>query len=211
MNISTFPGPCPRWETRRTILRQYAPADERAFLDLWCDPVVQRFSFVEYLDPPRTERFLRETIESMDQGSTFFVVVEDKERREVLGHVNLSFKPPPPNCESDGGCGGRDDRDLPDASIGIALKARYRGRGFGTEVMHWLITYGFRELGLRRISLTVVEDNIPALRMYKKIGFVEEERRREVSPSKGHPRDFVCMGIIREEWDLQKGRRRTFP
>lgn len=137
-------------------------------MDLWCDPVVQRWSFVEYLDPSRTERFLRETIESVDQGSTFFVVVEDKEKREVLGHVNLTFKPPrPSNCES--GCGGADDRDLPDASIGITLKARYRGRGFGTEVMHWLITYGFREFGLGRISLTVVEDNIPALRMYKKM------------------------------------------
>ena len=115
------------------------------------------------------EQFLRTTIESIDQGSTFFVVVEDKEKHEVLGHVSLNFKPSrPPNCELDGGGGGGDD-DSADASIGIALKARYRGRGFGTEVMHWLITYGFRELGLGRISLTVLEDNIPALRMYKKM------------------------------------------
>ena len=165
MRTSTFPRST-RWETRRTLLRHYVPADERAFLDLWGDPVVQRWSFVEYLDPSGTERFLRETLESIDQGATFFVVVEDKEKREVLGHVSLTFKPtpsPPPNGESGGG-----DDEL-DASIGIALKERYRGRGFGTEVMHWLITYGFRELGLRRISLTVLEDNIPALRMYKKM------------------------------------------
>lgn len=139
-------------------------------MDLWGDPVVQRWSFVEHLSPPRTEQFLRTTIESVDRGSTFFVVVEDKEKHEVLGHVSLNFKPsgPPPNCDLDGGAGGDDD-DSAEASIGIALKARYRGRGFGTEVMHWLITYGFRELGLRRISLTVLEDNIPALRMYKKM------------------------------------------
>jgi RimJ/RimL family protein N-acetyltransferase len=142
-------------------LRHYVPADERAFLDLWGDPVVQRWSFVEYLDPSGTERFLRETVES---SATFFVVVEDKEKREVLGHVSLTFKPP--NGETGGDGGGGDEVD---ASIGIALKARYRGRGFGTEVMHWLITHGFRELGLRRISLTVLEDNIPALRMYKKM------------------------------------------
>ena len=98
----------------------------------------------------------------MDKGSVFFVVVEDKERHEVLGHVSLSVKPRPPDRESD-------DDDESDAAVGIALKARYRGRGFGTEVMHWLITFGFRELGLHRISLTVLEDNMPALRMYKKM------------------------------------------
>ena len=89
----------------------------------------------------------------MADGTIFFVVVEDKERHEFLGHISLNFKPPPER----------------DAAVGIALKGRYRGRGFGTELMHWLITYGFREFGLRRISLNVLEDNILALRMYKKM------------------------------------------
>jgi RimJ/RimL family protein N-acetyltransferase len=105
------------------------------------------------------QRFLQEMIESTANGSVFFAVVEDKERHEVLGHVNLTFKPRPPN---------RGSWVESDAAVGIALNATYRGRGFGTEVMHWLITYGFGELGLRRISLNVLEDNTPAIRMYKK-------------------------------------------
>lgn len=143
----------PRWETSRTTLRRYAPTDEREFLNLWGDPLVQRFSFIEDLSPTRTEQFLQKTIESMDKGTIFFLVVEDKERHEFLGHISLNFKPPPER----------------DAAVGIALKGRHRGRGFGTELMHWLITYGFREFGLRRISLNVLEDNIVALRMYKKM------------------------------------------
>jgi len=122
-------------------------------LNLWTDPVVQRLSFIEDLTPTRIEQFLQTTVQSISKGSIFFVVVEDKEKREFLGHVSLSFKPHP---------------DL-DAAVSIAFNARSRGRGFGTEVMHWVITYGFREFGLRRISLTVLEDNIPALRMYKKM------------------------------------------
>jgi RimJ/RimL family protein N-acetyltransferase len=89
----------------------------------------------------------------MAKGSILILVVEDKERREFLGHISLNFKP----------------SHVHDAALGIALMERYRGRGFGTELMHWLITYGFRELGLHRISLTVLEDNKPALRMYKKM------------------------------------------
>ena len=146
-------SPYSRWETSRTTLRRYASTDEREFLDLWGDPLVQRFSFIEDLSRTRTEQFLQRTIESMADGTIFFVVVEDKERHEFLGHISLNFKLPPER----------------DAAVGIALKGRYRGRGFGTELMHWLITYGFREFGLRRISLNVLEDNILALRMYKKM------------------------------------------
>jgi hypothetical protein len=41
-------------------------------------------------------------------------------------------------------------------------------------------------------------------------GFIEKERRREVSQSR-YPRDFICMDIAREEWDIHKGRRMAFP
>ncbi|KAI9456165.1 acyl-CoA N-acyltransferase [Russula earlei] len=194
-HVSTYSYPSLPWETSRTILRRYAPTDERAFLNLWNDPVVQRSSFVEDLSPLRTEQLLQTTIQSISKGSIFFLVVEDKEKREFLGHVSLSFNPQPEH----------------DAAISIALSAGYRGRGFGTEVMHWVITYGFREFGLRRISLTVLEDNIPALRMYRKIGFIDEGTRKQGSRSSSQPRNIICMGIVREEWDIQSGRRRALP
>jgi RimJ/RimL family protein N-acetyltransferase len=151
MNAPT--SPYSPWETSRTTLRHYAPTDEREFLDLWGEPIVQRFSFIEDLSPTRTEQFLQSTVESMTNGTIFFLVVEDKEGHEFLGHISLNFKPPPER----------------DAAVAIALKERYRGRGFGTELMRWLIAYGFREFGLGRISLNVLEDNILALKMYQKM------------------------------------------
>ena len=211
-NTNALPFPVSCWETVRTVLRPYTQADENAFLDLWGDPVVQRLSFIEVLSPKETGDFLRRTLESVAKGEIFLVVVEDKERREFLGQVSLNLKPPP---ERDG-------------VVGIALKGRYRGRGFGTELMHWLITYGFRELGLRRISLTVMEGNIPALRMYKKVqvlnvpeiggctnleadsGFIDEGRTGGGTRSDGQSGVFICMGIEREEWDIQRGRKREF-
>src|SRR6266404_2727731 len=145
----TASHPESRWQTDRTVLRPYTPADEKAFLRLWNDPVVQRLSFIEDLSPTQTEQFLQRTIEAIASDLLFFVVVEEKDRREFIGHVSLNFKPPSRH----------------DAVVGIALEGRYRGRGFGTELMLWLITYGFHELGLHRISLGVLEDNIAALKM----------------------------------------------
>lgn len=145
-------------------MRPYDATDERAILRLWSDPVIQRWSFFDDLSHSQAEWFLQRMIESIDKGSIFFVVIEDKERHEVLGHVSLNYKLSPNHESVDAS-----DGSAPDAAIGIALKESYRGRGFGTEVMHWLITYGFGELGLRRISLTVLENNIHAVRMYKKM------------------------------------------
>jgi RimJ/RimL family protein N-acetyltransferase len=42
-------------------------------------------------------------------------------------------------------------------------------------------------------------------------GFIDEGRRRESSHSNGQPRIIICMGIVREEWDVLEGRRRAFP
>ncbi|KAF8272244.1 acyl-CoA N-acyltransferase [Lactarius quietus] len=192
--MTTLPFPESRRQTDRTVLRPYTPADEKDFLGLWSDPVVQRLSFIEYLSPTRTEQFLQKTIQAISNGSLFFMVVEEKERREFIGHVSLNFKPP-------------SNRD---AVVGIALKDGYRGRGFGTELMLWLITHGFREFGLNRISLTVLQDNISALKMYKKIGFILEGRNKWVTRSHGNTRDIICMSIEREQWDTQRGRKREF-
>ena len=152
--MTALPFPESWWQTDRTVLRPYTPADEKDFLELWSDPVVQRLSFVEYLSPTRTKQFLQRTIQAIASGSLFFMVVEEKERHDFIGHVSLNFLKPPSNHV---------------AAVGIALKDEYRGRGFGTELMLWLITHGFRVFGLNRISLTVLEDNMPALKMYKKM------------------------------------------
>lgn len=41
-------------------------------------------------------------------------------------------------------------------------------------------------------------------------GFIDEGRRRDGSRSDGQARIFICMGIIREEWDIQRGRKQPY-
>lgn len=55
-------------------------------------------------------------------------------------------------------------------SIGISLRSAYRGEGIGTELMKSLIDEA-RTLGLRLLTLTCFETNVPALHMYEKLGF----------------------------------------
>ncbi len=92
-----------------------------------------------------------------------------------------------------------------DAFVGIGLGERdYWGKGYGTEAMNILLGYAFRELGLRRVSLTVFEYNPRAIHSYEKVGFVHEGRLRQALNRDGRRWDILFMGILREEWEAKQ-------
>jgi len=88
-----------------------------------------------------------------------------------------------------------------EAFAGIGIGAReFWGKGYGTDAMCLLLRYGFIELNLRRISLTVFEFNQRAMRSYEKAGFRLEGRQRQLMQREGRRWDILYMGILREEW-----------
>lgn len=89
-----------------------------------------------------------------------------------------------------------------DAWVGIGIGERdYWGKGYGTEAFNLLLAFGFRELNLRRISLSVFEYNPRAIRSYEKLGFQQEGRQREWLNRGGKRWDLIFMGILRQEWE----------
>jgi RimJ/RimL family protein N-acetyltransferase len=91
------------------------------------------------------------------------------------------------------------------ATIGIALGREYLGRGYGTDAMRVIVDYGFRELGLHRVQLTVAPFNPAGIRAYEKAGFAEEGRRREAVWHDGRWYDEVLMSVLEHEWAARRG------
>lgn len=86
--------------------------------------------------------------------------------------------------------------------VGIGIGDReYWGKGYGSEAMKLILRFGFEQLNLKRVSLTVFEYNQRAYRSYIKCGFKEEGRLRQWMQRSGERSDLVFMGILREEWD----------
>lgn len=52
-----------------------------------------------------------------------------------------------------------------------------RGKGYAKEAIHLLLEFGFLQMGLRKVYLEVKEKNDPAIKIYKKAGFVEYKRK----------------------------------
>lgn len=73
------------------------------------------------------------------------------------------------------------------------------GRGYGTDAMHVIVKYGFREMGLHRIQLGVAPFDPAGLRAYEKAGFTEEGRDRDSVWHDGRWYDEVMMSILDHE------------
>lgn len=86
--------------------------------------------------------------------------------------------------------------------VGLGIwRAEDRCRGYGGDALRTLMRWAFRHLNLHRLELSVDPDNAPALRIYHKLGFVEEGRRREQHFDDGVYRDEIMMGVLRREFE----------
>jgi UDP-4-amino-4,6-dideoxy-N-acetyl-beta-L-altrosamine N-acetyltransferase len=72
----------------------------------------------------------------------------------------------------------------------------YRGQGVGYIASLKIIEHGVNNLGLQRIWLTVLSSNIPAIKMYEKLGFEFEGTMRNALYKDGEFRNLMIMGLI---------------
>lgn len=79
-----------------------------------------------------------------------------------------------------------------------------QGKGYGTEAMKLLMSYGFNTLNLNRLDLKVNDFNSRAIKCYQKLGFVEEGRMREATFVNGKYHDQILMSILQNEWKNTK-------
>jgi len=83
------------------------------------------------------------------------------------------------------------------AEAGIVIgEKEYQSKGFGTEAMELLLEYGFKTVNLNRIELDTYAFNVRALKSYKKVGFIEEGRKRQFMWNKGKYHDAIMISIL---------------
>ena len=86
-------------------------------------------------------------------------------------------------------------------SLGYGLtKLEYRGKGYATDAVRAILRYGFRYLGLERISAITQEENIGSQRVLEKCGFTLEGRERKAKYLAGRRHDKLHYGLLIEEY-----------
>ncbi|HEV2610695.1 MAG TPA: GNAT family protein, partial [Noviherbaspirillum sp.] len=90
-------------------------------------------------------------------------------------------------------------------AIWIGDKA-YQGKGAGEFATRSVLRHAFNDLNLHRLHLTVLATNERALKLYRKVGFVEEGRLRQAVYKDGRYIDLIRMGMIEEEYGQGKAK-----
>lgn len=93
------------------------------------------------------------------------------------------------------------DLDHRTAHFRIAIfQSKNCGQGVGSEATKMTLQFGFETLNLHRIELEVFSFNERAYRAYRRVGFVEEGRKRDAIYIRGQYHDVIMMGILQHEY-----------
>jgi ribosomal-protein-alanine N-acetyltransferase len=154
----------PALETCRLTLRELAPEDAPAIQAWQNSPMQWRHMAVEpaeFFDAAaRIANYLR--YRGDDANRRLFVYAARLKRDgPLIGSVSLA-------------------RSHPEiASLGLSVAASHGGRGYGTELAHRILAFGFGDVRFNRIAADVAVENHPCLRVMEKIGMQREGVARE--------------------------------
>ena len=172
--------------TERLRLREFACDDWRAVLDYQRDPRYLRYYPWDY----RSEADVRAFVAMFREWQTeeprrrFQLAMARREDDRLIGNCGIRRKP------------GNDW----EADIGYELAPDCWGNGYATEAARAIVDFGFKELGLRRISSWCIADNVASSRVLERLGFQPEGRLRRNEYFKGRWWDTLIYGLLSDEW-----------
>jgi RimJ/RimL family protein N-acetyltransferase len=90
--------------------------------------------------------------------------------------------------------GGRRARMRHAGEFGISVLQAYAGQGLGRALLEYLLAWAERSGVVRKINLKVRVDNLPAIRLYERMGWVHEGCTSRDTLIDGKFNDCLLMG-----------------
>ncbi|PPQ77475.1 hypothetical protein CVT25_011345 [Psilocybe cyanescens] len=138
--------------TARLRLRGSMPSDAENLLALYNDERVAPWITEGYIVPKHATYL--ETINAFIASCILSCVVEETETGDFVGLSSFV---------------GQGEAKNRNAIMCIALMPRHWSKGYGAEVMSFLIDYAFHDMNMHRVSLTVFEGNERAMELYRRL------------------------------------------
>ena len=183
----------------RVLLRPFTPADIDAMGPILADPEVACLTGSVHTTEetqgrsPAVDEAMRRWYETRaDQDDRLDLAAVDRASGECVGEVVLNLWEP-----HDQSCNFR-----------TLLGPAGRGRGLGTEATTLLLEHAFTATDLHRVELEVFSFNPRAQRMYERVGFRIEGRKREAFVFDGERLDVILLAVLRPEWQPSSISRR---
>ena len=92
------------------------------------------------------------------------------------------------------------DRTHRSMCVGGDIAEEFSGQGHGKAMYELIFKLGFNSWGMHRLWLLVLETNHRAIKLYKKMGFVDEGKQRKARYKNGQYLDYLMMSILEDEY-----------
>ncbi len=116
--------------------------------------------------------------------------IVEQETGEAIGHISL-------------GSISRKNRSARISRVLIGSNAA-KGKGLCKQMMEKVLSIGFNQLNLHRISLGVFDFNTAAIKCYESVGFIKEGHMRDVLWFKDAYWSIIEMSILKHEWSAKQ-------
>ena len=168
----------------RVELRRHTRENYRLYGEWYGDPEIWRLTSwaASPPSPSAVERLFEDREHSPTDDSFAIHLKDEEEPIGVISLMNIS-----------------EANDSAELSV-ILGHPEDRHHGYGAEAIATIIRYGFEELGLNRVGLSVFAFNEDAISTYEKVGFSEEGRLRQALKRDGIFHDAILMSVLRSEW-----------
>ena len=178
------------WQGKKIRLRPLRIEDaEQGFIDSLDSPSRQFFQLG--IELPTSIQLQRASLERYvgckDTNGVIVFAIENLEGRKV-GGISLH---------------SRDEKNGL-FSFGIVIAREHRRKGYAEEAVRILLRYGFWERRYQKCNSACAHTNEGSIALHKKLGFVEEGRRRRQLFFNGQYHDDILFGVTREEFDAQE-------
>jgi RimJ/RimL family protein N-acetyltransferase len=161
------PGrPCPALRTARLTLRSHTRADHAGSLSMWSDPQVVRHMGGTPLGAEEVWRRLLSYAGLWAMLGYGYWLIEETQTGRFVGEAGLS--------EFGRGLGPRFDGP---PESGWTLLPWAQGQGFASEAMSAILAWAETTLAAPRTVCIIAPENAPSLRLAKRLGYREFERR----------------------------------
>ncbi|KAL5689959.1 hypothetical protein EMGR_008285 [Emarellia grisea] len=195
--VTMDPFPPEPYRSARLLYRapEDNPADDAFFHALYADPVVGSMATTALLRPLSTKerKELRAKLSDVFMSVMICIIPDegsDKEP-ETIGVVSLKKE-------------ASDFAHNRTYELGISIARQNQDKGYGSEAISWMLDWAFLTAGLHRVELVVAEWNERAQKVYRRLGFASEGRKRQCLWKAGRWWDLLFMGILAHEWEAKK-------
>lgn len=172
----------PKLETSRLILREIGNEDIKSIFSIFSNSGVTRFYGMEPMENVnQAKQLITNFTKSYQKNQGIRWGIVKKEDNELLGTIGFNNWVP------------KNKR----AEIGYDLHPSNWRKGYATEAIQCVMSYGFSEMDLNRIGAIVYLENKASSQLLKSIGFAAEGILKDYMLQDGHFYDVTMFSLLK--------------